>query len=165
LGIIIKKIETVNKEDKELLYNYLQKYLCEMSKYYDYDMDENGNYVYKYFPLYFSGSNDRQAYFIYFNNVCIGFALINAYSFTGEPVDNAIAEFTIFSCYRNKGYGIKAVEALIKKRGGSWQFKYSNNNSAAVRFWQKVKEKYCGVETVLVDNETAVTINPRFVSI
>ena len=47
------RLEKVRLEDKELLWNINQKYLYEMTNFYDDQMDQKGNYHYGYFDLYF----------------------------------------------------------------------------------------------------------------
>ena len=150
------KAQEVEKSKEQILYNLLQKYLYEMTAYYDDPMDENGNFPYKYLPYYFT-EKDRQAFFLYDDDVMIGFALINTHSFTREPVDNCIAEFTIFPAYRHKGKGLEAIEALWAVRKGSWQLKYSTANQVGAAFWEKVKEKYNGQEHKLEGTEIAIT--------
>ena len=150
------KAQEVAKSQEQLLYNLLQKYLYEMTAYYDDPMDENGNFSYPYFPYYFTEA-DRQAFFLYDDETMIGFALINAHSFTGEAVDNGIAEFTIFPAYRHRGKGMEAIEALRAVRKGSWQLKYSTTNPRAAAFWNKIKEKYNGHEQKLSGAEIAIT--------
>ena len=46
----------VKSEHREFLWNVLQKYLYEMTNYYDDEMDEMGNYHYRYFDAYFTES-------------------------------------------------------------------------------------------------------------
>ena len=57
-------IKRVGKDKRKALFNVIQKYLYEMSKYYGDEMDEDGVYEYRYLPLYFEDS-DRSVYFIY----------------------------------------------------------------------------------------------------
>lgn len=152
---MIEAIE-IEKSKEQVLYNLLQKYLYEMTAYYDDPMDEDGNFSYKYLPYYFT-DKDRQAFFLYDDSIMIGFALINTHSFTGEPIDNCIAEFTIFPAYRHHGKGLAAIEALRTIRNGSWQLKYSTTNQQGAIFWQRVKEKYNGKEQKLDGTEIAIT--------
>ena len=145
----------VSEEEMAVLYNLLQKYLYEMTLYYNNDLNESGNYEYKYLPLYFSES-DRQAYFIYNDNTMVGFTLINKHSWTNEETDNCIAEFTIFPMFRKHRYAMEAVKELIRLRPGTWQLKYSKDNKIGTAFWKKVAEIYKGEETELTGNEIAV---------
>ena len=137
-------VRLVQGNEKQVLSNLLQKYLYEMSQYFDDEIGSDGNYPYSYLPLYFT-DDDRSAYFIYDGDEMIGFALINTCSLTDEKIDNCIAEFTIFPVYRRKGKGLDAVDALVKERSGKWQLKYVTMNKPAERFWNKVKDRYSGI--------------------
>ena len=57
------RLQTVQAKDRDLLWNINQKYLYEMTSYYDDPMDESGNYHYGHFDDYFSDPK-RVAYFI-----------------------------------------------------------------------------------------------------
>lgn len=60
------KLTEIKPEDRMLLWNIHQKYLYEMTNYYNDEMDAEGNYHYGYFDEYFTDSN-RKALFIYFD--------------------------------------------------------------------------------------------------
>ncbi len=149
-------VREAEEGERELLSVLLQKYLYEMSRYYNDKMDKNGNFPYPYLPLYFS-EESRRAYFFLEENELIGFALINSHSFTGEDIENCIAEFTVFPAYRRRGKGTEAIAALKEKRRGKWQLKYSQDNPEGERFWNGIKEKYNGTEPRLNEKETAIT--------
>lgn len=72
------RLIAVQEKDKELLWNINQKYLYEMTNYYDDPMDANGNYHYGYFDEYFSDPK-RIAYFLYDDDVLIGFTILLRY--------------------------------------------------------------------------------------
>lgn len=150
-------LRKIIKEQEQVLFNVMQKYLYEMSQYYDKSMDEQGNYPYKYLPCYFT-EEDRQAYFIYEDTLLIGFVLVNKHSFTKEEIDCCIAEFCIFPTFRKKGYGLDAVEAIRTLHPGSLQLKYSKANTLGMAFWKKVCKKYQGIE-IVSDDEIIVTIH------
>ena len=152
---MIKLVE-IDENRKDELAKYMQDYLAELSAYYDIQKDKDGNYLYQYLPLYFVEEN-RHPYFIYADDLLIGFVLINQYSFTDEKIDNVIGEFTIFPKYRNNNLGIKTIEALKQLRKGTWQIKYSKDNIIATNFWNKVKDKYNGVSKPLNENEVVIT--------
>lgn len=137
--ITLKKIEP---SDKRKFWNIVQKYLYEMTNYYDMGMiDELGNYKYKYFDSYFEDC-ERAALFIYNDGVLIGFAMINDYSCLGNRIDHAIAEFTIFPRYRKRHLGIRSVQEIFKQNHGRWEIKYSNKNQAAEALWTKAAKEY-----------------------
>ena len=139
--IALKKIEL---PDKSRFWNIFQKYLYEMTNYYDMDMDALGNFPYKYFGSYFEDS-EREAVFIYDDGVLVGFAMINDYSCLGSRIDYAMGEFTIFPQYRRKRLGMKAVQEIFARHRGRWEIKYSNRNKAAEALWTNASEQYAPV--------------------
>lgn len=139
--IALKQIELA---DKSKFWNIFQKYLYELTNYYDMDMDASGNYPYKYFDSYFEDP-ERAAVFLCDDGVLVGFAMINAYSFLGDPIDHAIAEFTIFPQYRKRHLGAKAVQEIFARYHGRWEIKYSNQNKAAQALWTSATTKYAPV--------------------
>ena len=73
------RLQNVQKKDRDLLWNINQKYLYEMTNFYDDPMDAIGNYHYGYFDEYFSDPM-RVAYFIFNDDLLVGFAMICPYS-------------------------------------------------------------------------------------
>ena len=136
--IALKKIE---RSDRDRLWNLFQKYLYEMTNYYDMDMDALGNFQYKYFDSYFEDVK-REAVFIYDDSALVGFAMINDYSCLGNHIDHAIAEFTIFPQHRRRNLGMKAIREIFARYPGRWEIKYSNKNKAAEVLWRKAAMKY-----------------------
>ena len=43
------RLQKVGKQDRDLLFSINQKYLYEMTNFYDDEMDENGNYSYRHY--------------------------------------------------------------------------------------------------------------------
>lgn len=85
-------LRVVKAENRELLWNAHQKYLYEMTNYYDDEMDEDGNYDYGYFDAYFTEPK-RKALLIYNDQELVGFAMcsctIMTFCFaTGFPQKN-----------------------------------------------------------------------------
>ena len=117
------ELKKVGVSDILKLYSLMQKYLYELSAYYDIPMDENGDFIYKYFETYFT-EPARSAYFFVNEGKTVGFCLINDYSFTAKKADNNVAEFTVFPVFRNRGLGEEAVRLLKQERQGSWQLKF-----------------------------------------
>ena len=72
------RLQLVQEKDRELLWNINQKYLYEMTTFYDDPMDELGNYHYGHFNAYFTDPK-RTAYFIYNDHILAGFAMICPY--------------------------------------------------------------------------------------
>lgn len=131
------KLKAVEKEEKKLLYNLLQKYLYEMTEFYDIEADAEGNYIYEYFEDYF-GDTTRKALFILWDEKVVGFVLVNKHSAIGGDPDYAIAEFTILPKYRKCCIAKRAVQLLFEKYPGSWEVKYHVLNIPAMRLWRSV---------------------------
>ena len=149
-------LRTVRKEEKELLWNIHQKYLYEMTHYYDDVMDETGNYHYGYFEDYFTDPN-RSAVLIFLEETLIGFAMIHPYSYFDAHPDHVMAEFTIFPMYRKQKLGTAAAKQILETCPGSWEIKYHEQNTGAKALWNQVSEsyhperhQYSEAETVLV---------------
>ena len=135
------RLQTVRDEDRELLWNLIQKYLYEMTVFYNDPLDENGNYPYSHFGDYFSDPR-RTAYLIFSDETPIGFALLCPYSSIGRKPDFTMAEFTIFPAYRGKRYATEAAKRILGEHPGKWEIKYNEKNRAAKKFWDRVTEPY-----------------------
>lgn len=146
-------IINVSDDKKDLLWNCLQKYLYEMTAYYNDAMNSDGNYSYKYFDAYFKNEPGREAFFFLNGSEVIGFAMINTHSFDERKVDHCLAEFTIFPVYRGNGTAKAALQLLLNYRPGYWQLKYSTKNVRGMRFWNKSLALYQPVESNIGDSE------------
>ena len=146
------ELQEVKLVEKELLYNVFQKYKYEMTKYYEDEMDNKGNYFYKYFEDYFIEPN-RKALFIKYDGKIVGFIILNNHSCIGKKLDYAIAEFTIFPIYRQKGIAQAAISILFSQYRGVWELKYSLNNKKAKAFWTKVTVGFNPTLNLIEDEE------------
>lgn len=128
--------------NKNQFRNIFQKYMYEMSQFYDDEMDEDGNYLYRYFDSYFADALERKALYIMDNDLIVGFVLINRHSFIESDIDYAIAEFTVFPAYRKRDYGSEAVKCIFARFPGKWEIKYNLKNNKATQFWTKVTQQF-----------------------
>ena len=149
------QLRKVGPEERSLLWNIHQKYLYEMTHYYDNEMDGEGNYHYGYFDAYFR-EPARTALLICHDDTLAGFAMINPYSYIGAHPDHVMAEFTIFPAFRRKHIGFDAASLILASYPGSWEIKYNEKNTGAKALWnrvtdpfQPVRHPYSDVETVL----------------
>ena len=152
---MIKLVKVLDSQ-KELLYNLNQKYLYEMTNYYDNEFDEHGNISYGYFDLYFIERDKRIPYFIYNENILVGFILINKYSYINKTPDWVIAEATIFPMYRGHHYSVNAFNELLKLHQGSFEVKFNNKNEKARNLWINVTKPYNPVIHHLNSLETVI---------
>ena len=146
----------VKPEDRELLWNINQKYLYEMTNYYNDPMDERGILHYGYFDAYFTDEK-RSAYFLYEKEQLVGFAMIHPYSATGGATDYVLAEFTVFPAYRGRHIGKTAAQMIFERFAGAWEVKYNEKNVAAKNLWKKVTAKYNPRAVHLNGEETVLT--------
>ncbi|MBP5555026.1 MAG: GNAT family N-acetyltransferase [Lachnospiraceae bacterium] len=135
------RLQTVQVKDRDLLWNINQKYLYEMTNFYDDPMDESGNYHYGYFEEYFTDPR-REAYFIYNGDTLAGFAMICPYSNIGEEPDYIMAEFTIFPAYRRRHLAIETAGMILRTHPGKWEIKYNEKNPPAKKLWTAVTAPY-----------------------
>ena len=134
-------LKKVRKKDRDLLWNINQKYLYEMTNFYDDPMDENGNYHYGYFDEYFSDPK-RKAYFICNDGVLVGFAMLCPYSNIEQDPDYIMAEFTIFPSFRRRHLALDAAKMILARHPGKWEIKYNEKNKGAKNLWHTVAGPY-----------------------
>ena len=150
------ELAAVRPEDRELLWNLNQKYLYEMTNYYEDELDEKGNLHYGYFDAYFTDPK-RRAFFLYEDKALVGFAMIHPYSNMGEEPDYVLAEFTVFPMYRRRHLAAKAAETIFGRFRGRWEVKYNKKNKAAKALWTRVTERYSPRMTRLNEEETVLS--------
>ncbi len=66
----------------------------------------------------------------------VGFALLNAASHSGRPVDRNMAEFWIARKYRRGGVGTEAARAIFGLYPGVWEAAVARRNRDALPFWR-----------------------------
>lgn len=145
-------------KDKTLLWNLHQKYLYEMTNYYDNEMDGEGNYHYGYFDAYFT-EPERKVFLIYSDGKLAGFAMVNPYSYLDAKPDYVLAEFTIFPAFRKKHVGMEAARQILESLPGSWEIKYNEQNSGAKALWNKLTAQYHPVQHPYSDAETVLAFS------
>lgn len=149
------RLKEVKQEERNLLWNIHQKYLYEMTSYYPDKMDTNGNYHYGYFDAYFT-ERERKALFIFNDDLLIGFAMLNPYSYLNHKPDLVIAEFTIFPSYRGRHYAEDAAWLILDAFPGRWEIKFHENNIGAKKLWEMVTRRYNPTVYRLSDYETVL---------
>ena len=154
------ELRKVREEDRELLWNVNQKYLYEMTRFYDDPMDEKGNYHYGHFDEYFTDPQ-RIAYFLYTGKALAGFAMLCPVSYLGREIDFAMAEFTVFPSFRGRHYALEAAGLILEKHRGSWEIKYSEQNAAAKRLWTRVTAPYSPGKVSLGEEGTVLVFSNR----
>ncbi len=127
----------VEREDKSVLRNLLEKYEYEFSQYDQRDVNCNGLYDYWYVDHYWTEDN-RWAFFLLADGKLAGFVMVNDYPEVDLPSDYTLSEFFVVYKYRRSGLGTFAVRQLLERFHGGWQLKYHTKNTGSVAFWNKV---------------------------
>ncbi len=115
--------------DKPILKDMLESYLSELSAFGDIDGD------YPYFDAYWQEPEVRWPYLFLKGEVPVGFALVRAPEEAGG--DFSIAEFSIVSGSRQRGYGRMMASAVMRRHPGSWNVAIMAGNELAKAFWPK----------------------------
>lgn len=149
------RLQRVTPDQRQLLFNLNQKYLYEMTNYYDDPLDERGNLHYGHFDEYFTDPA-RTALLIYAGDALAGFAMLNPCSYFGGTVDHVMAEFTIFPMYRRRHLATGAAEAIFERWPGRWEVKFNEKNAAARSLWTRVTARYAPTVRRLSDEETVL---------
>ncbi len=76
------------------------------------------------------------------------FALVNAHSWRGEPIDHAMAEFFMLRQHRRSGLGRRAAQAVFSRFPGRWELAIAKANTAAHAFWPRTVLETPGVESL-----------------
>ena len=154
------RLVTVSSGHRELLWNLQQKYLYEMTNYYDNEMDEAGNYHYGHFEEYFTDPK-RSALLIYREKLLVGFAMVNPYSYFQEHPDHVMAEFTVFPRFRRQHVAREAAERILEMYPGRWEIKYNEKNAAARALWNQIAAPYRPARRRYSDEETVLCFSTR----
>ena len=149
------RLETVSSEYRELLWNLQQKYLYEMTNFYDDEMDDLGNYHYGHFDEYFIDPK-RTALLIYYEDKLAGFAMVIPYSNFDENPDHVMAEFTVFPRFRRQHVATEAAKQILESFPGSWEIKYNEKNTAAKALWNGIAAPYRPTHRRYSDMETVL---------
>ena len=146
----------VRREDRTLLWNLFQKFLYEMTNFYDDEFDAEGNLHYGHFDSYFAGDPDRKALFLYEEETLVGFIMMNKYSHVGAKLDWALAEFTVFPRFRRRHIALRSAKKLLNEYPGAWEIKYNEKNSAAKALWNGLAAPFSPQITQLNEFETVL---------
>ena len=144
------KIVEVQKQEKQILMNLLEKYLYEFSQWEKTDVKDDGNYGYDYLDCYFEEEN-RYPYFIKVDDKLAGFVMISDYpEVPEESTDYCLSEFFVLHKYRKGGVGRQAVNLVLDRHHGRWQLKRHPHNIVSVKFWNRVISEYTKGEYKLI---------------
>ncbi|MDR1002864.1 MAG: GNAT family N-acetyltransferase [Oscillospiraceae bacterium] len=132
----------VQKDEKQILANLLEKYDYEFSQYDLRDVNKLGLYGYDYLDCYWTEPN-RWAFFIKVDGTLAGFAMVNDYPELAElPADYHMSEFFVLYKYRRLGVGKLTAFKLFDMFSGTWALRRHPHNIPSVCFWDKIVSEY-----------------------
>ena len=135
------KINIASEIEKNELFNIMQIYYKELSKYQDetaiFETNEKGIYESKYFDCYWT-DKDRFPYLLKQDEKIIGFAFVRK----NEENYIEIAEFFILNEYKSKGLGSFMAKNLFDLHKGNWEIRTLLKNKSAQTFWRKIISEY-----------------------
>lgn len=145
------KLEKIELKDKKVLYNLLQFALYDGSKYIPRNLNEEGEFDYKWFNNYFI-DEDRVSYLIKNDeNKLLGFVMINT-NMKIKEFGHSIAEFLILPSYRRNYIGKKVAFDIFDMFKGNWEVEPIENSEEAYYFWKKTIEDYTNNNYEYKDN-------------
>ena len=123
-------------------FGLMQLYLYEFSEIAGGDVDESGEFPYRWLDEYWTESR-RHPFLVYSDGRIAGFVLVNTYSVVRrDPNTRCIAEFFIMRKYRRLGMGRRAAFHVFDRYRGPWEVRQTQANVVAQAFWRAVIGEY-----------------------
>jgi len=145
----------VERDDKEILRNLMEKYDYELSQYGNDDVNKLGLYGFDYLDNYWQEGARRWAYFIKVDDKLAGFAMIvSDYRYLDDSKsDYLMSDFFVMYKYRKAGVGNFVATELFDKYKGVWELNTVKTNAASIAFWKKVVSDYTNGIFEILPNE------------
>ena len=149
------EIVYVERDEKEILRNLMEKYDYELSQYGDGDVNKLGLYGFDYLDNYWQEGAKRWAYFIKVNDKLAGFALVisDYFYLKNHQTGYVMSDFFVMYKYRGTGVGKFAANYLFDKYKGIWQLNTIENNTISTEFWKKVVGEYTNEKYEFLPND------------
>ena len=149
------ELTPVQRDEKEILRNLMEKYDYELSQYGGDDVNKLGLYGFDYLDNYWQEGAKRWAFFIKADGKLAGFAMIisDYFYINSRASDYVMSDFFVMYKYRNAGVGKYAANYLFNKFKGIWQLNTMDKNVGSAKFWTKVVGDYTGGVYETLHNE------------
>ncbi|MCL2488237.1 MAG: GNAT family N-acetyltransferase [Oscillospiraceae bacterium] len=135
-------LRPVERDEREILANLLEKYNYEFSQYDGTQVNRLGLFGCRHLDLYWLEGN-RWAYFIEADDKLAGFVMINDIPEASDrETDFSVAEFFVMYPHRRKGVGKQAFYMAADLHKGRWQLKRHPKNIPSVYFWDNIINQY-----------------------
>ena len=148
------ELVAVQRDEKEILRNLMEKYDYELSQYGGDDVNKLGLYGFDYLDNYWQEGAKRWAYFIKADEKLAGFAMIvSDYRYLDDrESDYLMSDFFVMYKYRKAGVGKFAATELFDKFKGIWELNTVKVNTASVAFWTRVVGDYTNNKYEILPN-------------
>ena len=123
----------VEERDKPVLANVVQFYCYDMSPVRGVEIDEHGQFPYRYVDHYFV-ETDRDVHFIRHDGALAGFVMTRELPTT----EREMAEFFVMRRHRRAGVGSDAAEQILSLHRSRWVVAFDDANEEAASFWPGV---------------------------
>ena len=145
----------VQRDEKEILRNPMEKYDYELSQYGDSDVNKLGLYGFDYLDNYWQEGAKRWAYFIKVNDKPAGFAMIisDYFYLKSHQSGYVMSDFFVMYKYRGTGVGKYVANYLFDKFRGTWQLNTIEKNTISTVFWEKVIYEYTNGAYEIMPND------------
>ncbi|MDQ1726621.1 MAG: hypothetical protein QOK14_666 [Frankiaceae bacterium] len=123
--------DAADEQAKPVLRRLLELNAHEFSAFDGRDVNEHGEYGYRYLDQYWTEPDHRQAFLIRCDGQIAGFAMV-----LGGP-RQSVSEFFILRKYRRRGVGAAAAQMILRASPGHWVTHQVPGNDDAVAFWRR----------------------------
>jgi len=149
------ELMAVQRDEKEILRNLMEKYDYELSQYGGGDVNQLGLYGFDYLDNYWQEGAKRWAFFIKVDGKLAGFAMIlsDYFYLDDRASDYVMSDFFVMYKYRSEGVGKIAANYLFDKFKGAWQLNTIDKNATSIGFWMKVVGDYTNHTYEILPNE------------
>ena len=154
------EISAAAYQEKNILPNLMQDYLYEFSQISDVELDDTGQFHYRYLDYYWT-EPDRYPFLIRVQGDLVGFVLLRKGTYFPLQLDNdqagrLIAEFFVMKGYHRQGVGTRAALDLFARFPGRWEIAQEPGNHGGQDFWRNLVSDCCGGEfkEYVLDNES-----------
>ena len=140
------KIELVpaSEEHSSTLANLMQLYIHDFSEFVEVTPETDGRFGYPQLALYWIETN-RRAYLVKVQSRLAGFVLLkHGSTIMGDDAAWDVAEFFILRGERRRGVGTMVAHRVWTELAGRWEVRVLESNRAAVLFWERAIEEFCG---------------------
>lgn len=134
------KIIPFEETASKLFQNLLQHYYYDMSEWFGFDSQEDGNFS---IDLEIYRQEGRKIFLAFSGKLPIGFAVVqSAANVTGEFEGSDVKEFFILRKFRRTGAGQALADNIWDAFPGDWLVRVYGKNRPAIPFWRTTIAAY-----------------------